>query len=86
MKEAFDLIMSTDEATVQKFIKDFRKEFEESPIEDIAFPRSVKNIGKYTDNFNLYQKATPIHVRGTILHNHYLRKFQGVRGSNKIII
>ena len=76
LKEAFDLIMSTDEATVQKFIKDFRKEFEESPIEDIAFPRSVKNIGKYTDNFNLYQKATPIHVRGTILHNHYLRKFK----------
>ena len=76
LKEAFNLIMETDEQTVQDFIKNFREEFENSPLEDIAFPRSVKNIGKYSDNMNIYQKATPIHVRGTLLHNFYLRKYK----------
>ena len=76
LREAFNLIMETDEITVQNFIKNFREEFENSPVEDIAFPRSVKNISKYSDNMRVYQKATPIHVRGSILHNHFLKKYK----------
>jgi len=74
LKEAFNIIMNKDENDIQQFIKEFKEEFNNCPIEDIAFPRSVKNIAKYTDNFNIYKKATPIHVKGTLLHNHYLRK------------
>ena len=76
LREAFNLIMETDEVTVQTFIKNFREDFENSPVEDIAFPRSVKNISKYSCNMKVYQKATPIHVRGTILHNHFLQKYK----------
>lgn len=76
LKEAFTIIMDKDEEAIQTFIKQFEEEFKSSPIEDIAFPRSVKNIGKYSDNMNIYAKATPIHVRGSLLHNHYIKKYK----------
>ena len=42
--------------------------------EDVAFPRSVKGIAKYSDTVQLYKKGTPIHVKGTIIHNELLKK------------
>ena len=90
LKEAFNLIMTTDEPTVQKFIKDFEVEFRNSPIEDIAFPRSVKGIEKYSHPTHIYDKGTPIHVKGTLLHNHYIKqkkltnKYQLIQEGEKI--
>ena len=55
-------------------IKSYIKEVPMPDTYRNIYPKSVKNIGKYSDNMNIYQKATPIHVRGTLLHNFYLRK------------
>ena len=74
LKEAFDLIVSSDEPTVQKFIKDFEEDFKNCVVEDIAFPRSVKNIEKYYDHNSIYSKGCPIHVKGTLLHNHFIKE------------
>ena len=90
LKEAFNLIMTRDEQTIQEFIKDFEIEFKNSPVEDIAFPRSVKNIEKYTSPTHIYTKGTPIHVKGTLLHNYYLKeknltnKYQKIQEGEKI--
>jgi DNA polymerase elongation subunit (family B) len=90
LKEAFNLIMTSDEITIQKFIKDFEVEFKNSPIEDIAFPRSVKGIEKYSHPTHIYGKGTPIHVKGTLLHNHYIKqkkltnKYQLIQEGEKI--
>lgn len=74
LKEAFLVIMNEDESAIQQFIVDFKREFKRAPIEDISFPRSVRNLFKYSDNASIYTKGTPIHVKGSLLHNHLIKK------------
>ena len=33
-------------------------------MEQVAFPRSANNLGKFRDRTTIYGKSTPIHVRG----------------------
>jgi DNA polymerase elongation subunit (family B) len=74
MKELIGLIVNTDEETVQKFIADFREYFKTLPVEDISFPRGCNGIQEYSDSVTIYKKGTPIHVKGAILYNHYLKQ------------
>lgn len=74
MKEAIVLIVRTDEQTVQDYITTFREQFNHLPIEEIASPRGVSDINKFVDPVTLYRKSTPIHVKGAILHNHYIKE------------
>ena len=74
LKEAVRLTLTTDENTLQKFIEKTRKEFVEMEPEQIAFPRGCNNLGKYTSISDIYAKGTPMHVRGSLLFNHYLKK------------
>lgn len=76
LKEAVSIIMNKDELAVQKFIQDFRTEFRTLPFEDVAFPRGVTDLTKYQSNGEELEipKGTPIHVRGSMLYNHLLRK------------
>jgi len=74
LNEAFQILMNGTENEMIDFIEKFRVEFSKLSAEDVAFPRSVKGIAKYSDSVTLYKKGTPIHVRGTIMHNHMLKK------------
>ncbi len=74
LKKSFDIIINKDETAIQEFIADFRNQFEKEPIENIAFPRSVKGIEKYNGGHTLYAKGTPIHVKATRLYNHFLKE------------
>jgi DNA polymerase elongation subunit (family B) len=74
LKEAVNLILATDEDTVIKFIEDFREKFNNFSIEEIAFPRGVNGIKKYASHQSIYQKSTPIAVKGSLLYNHYVDK------------
>ena len=42
--------------------------------ERIAFPRGVNGLDKYKDRANIYKSATPMHVRGSLLYNFYIRE------------
>ena len=42
--------------------------------EDIAYPRSVNGLSKFSDSNQLFAKGAPIHVKGAILYNHLVRK------------
>jgi DNA polymerase elongation subunit (family B) len=44
------------------------------PPEDISFPRGLNGLNKYSDSLTLYKSSTPIHVKGAILYNHYLKE------------
>ena len=44
-----------------------------TPIET-AFPRSVSDVNKHKNNATIYGKGCPMHVRGALLHNHYVKK------------
>tara|TARA_B100000085_G_C18528187_1_gene506812 strand:- start:680 stop:1696 length:1017 start_codon:yes stop_codon:yes gene_type:complete len=74
IKDGLKVIMQKDEESVQQFIAEFREEFSTLPPEDIAFPRGCNGIGKWSNPATLYSKGTPIHVRGVLLYNHYIKK------------
>jgi len=77
MKEMISLIMKGTEKDIQKFIKDFKREFKSMPPEEISFPRGVNGIRNYSNSGSmLYIKGTPIHVKGAILYNHYLKEMK----------
>ena len=73
LKEAFKIIMNKDEETLQKFIENFRSEFVKLSFEEVAFPRGVKDLGKYRDSKQIYKLATPIHVKGSLIFNQLLK-------------
>lgn len=75
LKESLDVLLSRTEADMIEFIDTFREEFKMLPIVDIAFPRGVNGIDKYTiKKTGMYDKGTPIHVRGSILYNLMIKR------------
>jgi hypothetical protein len=74
MKIAIKLMVSGTEDEIHKFIADFKEEFNSLPPEDISFPRGCNGLNNYADKVTLYKKGTPIHVKGAILYNHYLKE------------
>ena len=74
LKEAINLILTTDEETVIEFIEDFRNKFLKLEPEEIAFPRGVNGMTKYNDRASIYKKSTPIAVKGSLIYNHYVDK------------
>jgi DNA polymerase elongation subunit (family B) len=73
IKEAFKLIMTSTEDEVVKFIETFKKEFPTLPVDQIAFPKTASDVEKWKSTSTIYKKSTPIHVRGSLLFNHYIR-------------
>lgn len=74
MKETILMMIRGTESEVQDFIENFRKEFKKLPPEEISFPRGLNGLREYADSVMLYKKGTPIHVKGAILYNHYLKQ------------
>ena len=74
IKDALKLMMNGTEEDVIEFIDNSRKEFKKLPPEEIAFPRTASNVQKYKAHSTIYAKGTPIHIRGALLFNHYVKK------------
>ena len=85
LKEAVNLILTTDEDTVIKFIDDFREKFKTFSVEEIAFPRGVNGIKKYASHKFIYQKSTPIAVKGSLIYNHYVDRLGLHKKYRKIV-
>jgi DNA polymerase elongation subunit (family B) len=75
IKEALNIIMNGTEEELQKYISETKTEFLTLPFEDVAFPRGIKGLAKYRDKQNIYEKGTPIQVKGALLFNHMLNKY-----------
>ena len=73
LKDAFKIIMTRTEDEVISYIDECRKKFKSLPPEEISFPRSVSDVEKFRDRSTIYRKGTPIHVRGALLFNHYIK-------------
>ena len=74
IKEALNVIMNEDEAAAQQYIADFREKFESMSAEEIAFPRGCNNIAKNSSPATIYGKGCPMHVRGALLYNFWVKK------------
>lgn len=90
LRASFKVIMNEGEEATQKFIADFKAKFFQLGPEDIAKNSGTDNIGKYREAGSLYRKGCPMHVRGAILYNHYLKqaglqnRYAEINGGDKI--
>ncbi len=74
LKNAIKLIMTRDEDALVEFVERFKNHFKTMPFEDIAFPRGVRGLNKYSNRTTIYNKGTPIHVRGALVYNNMLKQ------------
>ena len=72
--EAFKIIISKTNDDLIKFVDKIREDTKGQHYTDVAFPRGVNGLDKYKSAASIYSKGTPIHVRGALLYNHYLKK------------
>ena len=90
MKQMFKIIVQGDESKTQDAISDFKKGFRNMSPEEISFPRGVTDISSYRDTNLIYRKGTPIHCRGSLLYNYYIKKngldkkYRYIRNGDKI--
>ena len=87
LSEAMKIIMNGSEEELQEFIRKFSIDFKKLPLEDIAFPRGVQGVDKYS---KAGASSIPIHVRGAIAFNLKLermkltKKYQKIKEGEKI--
>jgi len=75
LEDGIRTLMNGTESDVHEFIESSRIEFSKLPIEEVSFPRGVSDIKKYYNAASIYNKGTPIHVRGALLYNNLLYKY-----------
>jgi DNA polymerase elongation subunit (family B) len=73
MKKLFVTILESDESVVHREIINFKKQFVDSPVEDISFPRGVSELKKWSDLEKTYIKGTPINSKGSLIYNRLLK-------------
>ena len=74
IKDGLKIMMNGTEEEVIDYIDDCRAKFKTLPPEDIAFPRTASNVQKYKASSTIYAKGTPIHIRGALLFNYYVKQ------------
>ena len=72
--EAFKTIIKGTNEDVLDYIDHVKEDTRKQDPIDIAFPRGVNGLEKYKSHADIYVKGTPIHVRGALLYNYYVRK------------
>jgi DNA polymerase elongation subunit (family B) len=76
MKESIKVMLTGKEEDMHKFIADFRNEFKTLPVEDISSPRGLSGLNEYKDSVTIYRKSTPIHSKGALIFNHFLKQYK----------
>lgn len=74
LRTAMEITMRKTEKDLQEYVKEVKKSFMEKSIKEIAFPRGVNGMTVYEDDANIYKSKTPMHVRGALLFNMYIKK------------
>jgi DNA polymerase elongation subunit (family B) len=90
LKDALEVILHKDQASLQAFVKEFKRDFQTLSIPDVSFPRSISGLKDYTSSQSIYKKGTPMQVRGALLFNYYLKqkgltkKYEPITNGSKI--
>ena len=74
LKELFKVIINGSENDTQKAVEQFKTYFFKLNPEDVSAPRGISDLDKWEGSGSaIYQKGTPIHVRGALLYNHWIK-------------
>ena len=73
IEESLKILMRGTEDELIEYIDKAIAEFNSLPIDEISFPRTANNLGKFADSGTIYRKSTPMHVRGSLLFNWLLK-------------
>jgi DNA polymerase elongation subunit (family B) len=74
LKKSFNIMMSGSEDDIIEYIEECRTKFKNMKPEQIAFPRTASDVQKYSSSSSIYASKTPIHVRGALLFNYYVKQ------------
>ena len=74
MWKAIDVVLNGNEDDLINMIETWKDEFKTQNIVDIAFPRGVNGLKKFSDPQRVFGKGTPIHVRGSLLYNNMIMR------------
>jgi DNA polymerase elongation subunit (family B) len=74
LKDCIKIILTKTPEELRQYVNEFYDEFMILPISDVAAPRGVKGINKYSDNTKIYQTGTPIATKAALLYNSYSKK------------
>ena len=75
LTDSIDIILNGTETQMRNFVQSFRSEFDSFTADQIAFPRSANSLVEYSGS-PIYKKATPIQVKGALIHNHLVKKMK----------
>jgi len=90
-----DILSNENKELIDDKIISFKKEMKTLPLEDIALPTGVKNLGKFADKRRVgklnnkgsimtpMHKGTPVHVKSAWIYNDLLKHF-GLENVEKI--
>lgn len=81
INKSIDCIMNKTENDLITYIAQCKSNFSERKYEEVAFPRGLNNLVKYSNGSNEWKKGTPIHVRGAFNFNNLCRE----RGLDKTV-
>ena len=73
LKETLDIIMTKNEDELIKYVDDFRIKHSKMSFYEVSFPRGVNGITTYYDPSILFKSKCPIHVRGAIVYNEFIK-------------
>lgn len=86
------MITTGDQAKTNAALKEAFEAFQTFPVEEISFPKSIKDYDKYANTNNSFNtiKRCPIHVKSAIYYNNFLKRFnvtnkyERIKSGNKI--
>lgn len=90
LKDSLNIVLKGTEESLRDYVAKCKTDFINLNVEQIAFPRSVTGMDTYKDPSSVYKKATPIHVRGSLLYNFHLKRlgldknYSTIQDSDKI--
>jgi DNA polymerase elongation subunit (family B) len=90
LKEALTIIMNKTEDDLILYVESFRAKFRKMSFYQIASPRGINGLKEYADTITIFKKGCPIHVRGALVYNHFIKtkklthKYELIKDADKI--
>ena len=85
LKDSLNIILDGDQDQINKYVNDFKIEFESLETTSIGRPSGINGLKKFSDKTNVCIKGTPMHVRGALWYNHLIDKYKLSKTYEKIL-